>query len=261
MQLPALCCRGSLTLEPACLATARSSLQKHRQQAKQPARAQHSMTQPVEGYWSLRRIGSWLPLTLGFCVLPQNVVADSRVVSFYSNATVYQSVPINPTPNAQVRPPRSRVPAAKPAAHKAPCGLYSTAFLAVRLSLSRWLQCKTHHLQIGLTYSSTYRGHSSTWPLPAAGVRSIRPFRGADDLRPGLHQLLLGALLLPARLLGQHRAVLRVHRRRAAAQCARASRLGRSMMQSMRHASGSPVQTWYRGLLVGCSPLAGRLGM
>ena len=35
--------------------------------------------------------------------MPQDAVADSRVVSFYSNATVYQATPINPTPNAEVR--------------------------------------------------------------------------------------------------------------------------------------------------------------
>ena len=34
---------------------------------------------------------------------PQDVVADSRVVSFYSNATAYQSIPVNPTPNGQVQ--------------------------------------------------------------------------------------------------------------------------------------------------------------
>ena len=33
----------------------------------------------------------------------QDVITDSRLVSFYSNATVYQTVPVNPTPNAQVR--------------------------------------------------------------------------------------------------------------------------------------------------------------
>jgi len=57
------------------------------------------MTEPAQGF---KCCDTWAvePAHTSVVLLPQNVMADSRVVSFYSNATVYQSVPINPTPNA-----------------------------------------------------------------------------------------------------------------------------------------------------------------
>jgi len=72
------------------------------------------------------------------CVLPQNVVADSRVVSFYSNATVYQSVPINPTLNAEVQNPLMLLRVCRKTSKitRVGHGLQSAASLAAYLSRS-----------------------------------------------------------------------------------------------------------------------------